>query len=67
MELRCLVSSRNASENFDLRCLVREEMTAWIQQNHPTAFPTTRLSAISGPLFESGDHNSRTSEMASSG
>lgn len=24
MELRCLVSSRNSSENFDLRCLVRE-------------------------------------------
>jgi small-conductance mechanosensitive channel len=67
MELRCLVSSRNASENFDLRCLVREQMTAWIQQNHPTAFPITRLSAISGPLFESGDHNSRTSELASSG
>jgi small-conductance mechanosensitive channel len=46
MELRCLVSSRNASDNFDLRCLVREQMTAWIQQNHPTAFPVTRLSAI---------------------
>ncbi len=45
MEIRCLVSSRNSSENFDLRCLVREEMTAWIQQNHPTAFPTQRLSA----------------------
>jgi small-conductance mechanosensitive channel len=46
MELRCLMSSRNSSENFDLRCLVREQMTAWIQQNHPTAFPTTRLSAL---------------------
>jgi small-conductance mechanosensitive channel len=67
MELRCLVSSRNASENFDLRCLVREQMTAWIQQNHPTAFPITRLSAISGSLSESGDHNSRTSEVARSG
>ena len=47
MELRCLVSSRNSSENFDLRCLVREEMTAWIQENYPEAFPTTRFSAIS--------------------
>ena len=45
MEVRCLMSSRNSSENFDLRCLVREEMTAWIQKNHPAAFPTTRLSA----------------------
>lgn len=47
MELRCLMSSRNSSENFDLRCLVREQMTAWIQQNHPTAFPTTRFAALS--------------------
>jgi small-conductance mechanosensitive channel len=45
MELRCLVSSRNSSENFDLRCLVRERMTAWIQQNYPDAFPTTRFTA----------------------
>jgi small-conductance mechanosensitive channel len=47
MELRCLVSSRNSSENFDLRCMVREKMTAWIQQNYPDAFPTTRFTARS--------------------
>jgi small-conductance mechanosensitive channel len=45
MELRCLMSSRNSSENFDLRCLVREQMTAWIQQNYPDAFPTTRFAS----------------------
>ena len=45
MELRCLVSSRNSSENFDLRCIVREQMTAFIQQNYPAAFPTTRFTA----------------------
>jgi small-conductance mechanosensitive channel len=67
MELRCLVSSRNASENFDLRCLVREQMAAWIQQNHPTAFPITRLAAISGPLNNASDHGGRTSEVESLG
>ena len=46
MELRCLMSSHNASNNFDLRCVVREEMTAWIQQHYPEAFPTTRFSAM---------------------
>ena len=46
MEVRCLVSSHNASMNFDLRCLVREEMTKWIQENYPQAFPTTRFSAM---------------------
>jgi small-conductance mechanosensitive channel len=45
MELRCLMSSRNSSENFDLRCQVREKMTAWIQQNYPNAFPTTRFAS----------------------
>jgi small-conductance mechanosensitive channel len=47
MEIRCLMSSRNSSENFDLRCLVREKMMAWIQQNHPAAFPTARLTGLS--------------------
>lgn len=46
MEIRCLMSSRNSSESFDLRCLVREQMTAWIQQNYPSAFPTTRFAAL---------------------
>jgi len=46
MELRCLMSSRNSSENFDLRCLVREKMTEWIQQNYPNAFPTARFAAL---------------------
>jgi small-conductance mechanosensitive channel len=43
MELRCLVSSRNSSENFDLRCLVREEMIAFLRDNYPEAFPQVRL------------------------
>ncbi|HWZ50687.1 MAG TPA: mechanosensitive ion channel domain-containing protein [Granulicella sp.] len=47
MELRCLMSSRNSSMNFDLRCEVREKMTAWIQQNYPEAFPRTRFAALS--------------------
>ena len=45
MELRCLVSSHNSGTNFDLRCVVREQMTAYIQQNYPAAFPLTRFSA----------------------
>jgi small-conductance mechanosensitive channel len=47
MELRCLVSSRNSSDNFDLRCLIREKMAAWIQENYPDAFPMTRFAAHS--------------------
>jgi small-conductance mechanosensitive channel len=46
MELRCLMSSKNASESFDLRCLVREEMTAYIQEHYPDAFPRTRFASL---------------------
>jgi small-conductance mechanosensitive channel len=64
MEIRCLMSSRNSSESFDLRCLVREQMIAWIQQKYPTAFPTTRFAALSDassnqqeqPPFNQPDH-----------
>lgn len=46
MEIRCLVSTRNSGDGFDLRCLVREKMIAWIKQNYPNAFPVTRFSAL---------------------
>ncbi|HEX7157659.1 MAG TPA: mechanosensitive ion channel domain-containing protein [Edaphobacter sp.] len=52
MELRCLVSSRNSSLNFELRCLVREQMTAYVQQHYPNAFPTLRFAATDGAAPE---------------
>ena len=54
MEIRCLVSSRNASESFDLRCLVRERMVAFMRDNYPDALPRIRISGKS--LF--ADNNS---------
>jgi small-conductance mechanosensitive channel len=46
MELRCLVSSPDSGKNFDLRCMVREQMIAYIRKNYPDAFPTTRFAAV---------------------
>ncbi|ADV82666.1 mechanosensitive ion channel family protein [Terriglobus saanensis] len=43
MEIRCLMSSTNAGDNFDLRCLVREGMMAFVRENYPDAFPQMRL------------------------
>jgi small-conductance mechanosensitive channel len=48
MELRCLMSSADSGKSFDLRCSVRERMTAYIQQHYPNAFPTTRFSVGPG-------------------
>jgi small-conductance mechanosensitive channel len=46
IELRILVSARNSSDLFDLRCNVREAMVKFLQQNHPTALPTNRQMAM---------------------
>ena len=54
MELRCLLSSPNSSDSFDLRCLVREQMTAYIQQHYPNAFPTMRFAATSEISVQNG-------------
>lgn len=43
MELRCLVSSADSGRNFDLRCLVREKMIAFLRENYPHALPTFRM------------------------
>jgi len=43
MEVRCLVSGRNASQTFDLRCEVREKMLAFLRDEHPEALPRQRL------------------------
>jgi small-conductance mechanosensitive channel len=43
MELRCLVGSPNSGDNFDLRCIVREKMIAFVRDKYPHALPTMRF------------------------
>ncbi len=43
MELRCLISARDSSDLFDLRCAVRESMMQFVRENFPGAFPIQRL------------------------
>jgi small-conductance mechanosensitive channel len=42
IELRALVSARNAPQSWDLRCEVREKLLAYIRQEMPEAFPRDR-------------------------
>ena len=42
MQLRVLMSSRDAARNFDLRCRVREGLIEFIQAHYPQCFPVTR-------------------------
>jgi small-conductance mechanosensitive channel len=45
MQIRILVSARNAGNLFDLRCFVREKLIAFMQQHYPQALPSTRIEA----------------------
>jgi small-conductance mechanosensitive channel len=42
MEVRCLMSAKDASTAFNLQCYVREEMMDWVREKYPTAFVTVR-------------------------
>lgn len=43
MQIRLLMSAKDSPTAWDLRCLVRERMLVFIQQNYPEALPKTRL------------------------
>ena len=43
MQLRILVSSASASQNWDLRCFLRERLIQFIARNYPTQFPQLRM------------------------
>jgi small-conductance mechanosensitive channel len=43
MEIRILMSARNAAALFDLRCIVREKLIAFMQERYPDALPSTRI------------------------
>jgi len=42
MVVRALVSALDSSKAWDLRCLVREELLTYIQENYPQSLPKTR-------------------------
>ena len=47
VEMRALVSARNASLAWDLRCDVREKLIAFLQAEYPHALPRRRTELIS--------------------
>jgi small-conductance mechanosensitive channel len=49
MQLRALVSARNAPQSWDLRCEIREKLIAFLQREMPEALPHERAD-ISPPL-----------------
>lgn len=56
MELRALVSARNSSEAFDLRCYIRENLLKYISANMPESLPQTRYQRNEKDLGIVGDN-----------
>lgn len=50
LELRALVSAANASALWDLRCLVREGLVAFLQREFPESLPRTRAEVAGPPV-----------------
>jgi small-conductance mechanosensitive channel len=49
MEIRCLVSASDPGSLFDLRCLVREGLIAYLRDAMPTALPRDRQEVLEAP------------------
>ncbi len=60
IEVRALASAGTSPEAWDLRCYLREEMLAWLQNEHPYALPRMRAEAAVDPDADwkpkSGEH-----------
>jgi small-conductance mechanosensitive channel len=61
IELRALVSARNAPQSWDLRCEIREKLLAFLQEQMPEALPHQRA------YLETPDHDAVTLVPAQAG
>jgi small-conductance mechanosensitive channel len=50
IEVRALVSARNSSLVFDLRCDIREKMLAFLREQHPLSLPRLRADLSAGSV-----------------
>ena len=48
VQLRALVTAKDAGDLFDLRCAVRERMIGWLRDEHPYALPRVSTAAAPG-------------------
>ena len=59
LTLRAMVSARDASDLWDLRCLVREKIAVWLRAENPEGLPVQRIAAENGSFgFQPGSESS---------
>ncbi|MEM1072613.1 MAG: mechanosensitive ion channel domain-containing protein [Planctomycetota bacterium] len=54
IQVRALISAANASDQWDLRCEVREKLVAYVHRAHPGALPREREEEFTHPAGELG-------------
>jgi small-conductance mechanosensitive channel len=59
MQVRVLVSAKDAPTAWDLRCSVREKLITFIQQHYPEALPKNRMSLMDGHPLKLDENGSR--------
>lgn len=64
MEIRALMSARNSSDAFDLRCIIREKLIGFIQEHYPESLPQYKLRKDSQVGIGSSDLVNRTNESS---
>ena len=52
VKVRVLVSAADAPTLWELRCVIREELTAWVRDEHPDWAPRQRILVDTPPLVE---------------
>jgi len=57
VELRALMSAPDSSVAWDLRCLVREKLLAYLQANFPDCLPKVRLEMANGEQTDADMHS----------
>ena len=62
VELRALMSARNAPEAWDLRCAIREGLITYLQREHPEALPRLRADIGTEPTGRGGQTTPRVDE-----
>jgi len=55
IEVRLLMSAKDAPTAFDLRCNIREGMLAFIRENMPEAIAVRRVTSATEALWEAGE------------
>ena len=43
VRVRCVASAKDSTDQWDLRCLIREKVIEWVRTTHPEALPLTRV------------------------